>query len=168
VEHEDENGSVRTTTDPRTQPIVNSRNGQVFSYPKDGYRIRPYLETLHDFIEAIQYDQAVAVGSVGLLKRGGQAFLQARLPETLAVAGYGYQPYVLAVTSVDMSRSTSYSTGALGAACDNTVTNALTEALTTLKIKHTRFSGSSVQGAREWLGCDSRPWVTRSATPSTS
>ena len=108
VTYEDESGQRQVATDPAVQPIVCITTGKIFSYPKSGYKIHPYLETLSDFIKAIQYDQAVAVGSVGLLKGGGQAFLQAVLPQTLEVAGYGYQPYLLGVTSVDLSRSTSY------------------------------------------------------------
>jgi phage/plasmid-like protein (TIGR03299 family) len=152
VTYEDEDGVRQVTGDERTQPIVNIRTGQVFSYPKSGYKVHPYLETLSDFIKAIQYDQAVAVGSVGLLKKGGQAFLQAVLPQTLEVAGYGYQPYLLAATSVDLSRVTSYSTGFKGGVCDNTVTDAIAGALTQFKIKHSSNSGLSVQVAREKLG----------------
>jgi phage/plasmid-like protein (TIGR03299 family) len=152
VTYTDEDGATQVAADPDTAPIVNMRTGQVFSYPTSKYKIHPYLETLASFMQAIQFDQDVAVGSVGLLKKGGQAFLQARLPETLEVAGYGYQPYMLAVTSVDLSRSTSFSTGALGAVCDNTVTNALAEALTALRIRHTSNSALSVQAARESLG----------------
>jgi phage/plasmid-like protein (TIGR03299 family) len=152
VTYTDADGNRQVTADADVQPIVNIRTGQVFSYPKKGYKIHPYLTTLAEFIKAIQYDQDVAVGSVGLLKGGGQAFLQAVLPETLEVAGYGYQPYLLGATSVDLSRSTSYTTGALGAVCDNTVTNALAQALTVLKIKHTSNSALVVQTARENLG----------------
>jgi phage/plasmid-like protein (TIGR03299 family) len=152
VTYADEDGNTQVAADPDTAPIVNMRTGQVFSYPSKGYRIHPYLDTLASFMQAIQFDQDVAVGSVGLLKRGGQAFVQARLPETLEVAGYGYQPYMLAVTSVDLSRSTSFTTGALGAVCDNTVSNALAEALTALRIRHTSNSVLSVQSARESLG----------------
>jgi phage/plasmid-like protein (TIGR03299 family) len=152
VTYTDENGNKQVSNPGNVQPIVNIRNGEVFSYPKSGYKIHPYLETLAGFIKAIQYDEDVAVGTVGLLKRGGQAFLQAVLPETMEVAGYGYQPYLLGATSVDLSRSTSYSTGALGAVCDNTVTNALAQALTILKIKHTSNSALVVANAREKLG----------------
>jgi len=152
VTYTDTDGNVQVSGDEKVQPVVNASTGKIFSFPKEGYKIHPYLETLHGFIQAIQYDQAVAVGSVGLLKEGGQAFLQAVLPETIEVEGYGYQPYMLAATSVDLSRATSYTTGALGAVCDNTVRNALKEALTALKIRHSRFSGVAVQAAREKLG----------------
>lgn len=148
----DADGNEQIATDERTQPVINARTGKIFSYPKEGYRIHPYLETLHGFIQQVQYDEEVGVGSVGLLKGGGVAFLQARLPEVFEVAGYGYQPYITAVTSSDKSRATFYGTGALGAVCDNTVDTAVLGALTKFKIKHSRNSVATVQQAREKLG----------------
>jgi len=157
VTYTDEDGNIQVAGDenaegePRVQPIVNVRTGQIFSYPKAGYQIHPYLETLSDYIRAIQHDENVSVASVGLLKQGGQAFLQAVLPETLVVEGYEYCPYLLGFTSVDMSRSTSFSTGIKGAVCDNTVRTALDEAFTALKFRHTsKLPG--VQFARDKLG----------------
>jgi phage/plasmid-like protein (TIGR03299 family) len=155
VTYEDAEGNIQVASDADTQPIVNQLTGGVFSYPKPGYKIHPFLETLHTFIEAIQYDQDVAVGSVGLLRKGGQAFLQAVLPETLEVAGYGYRPYLLGVTSVDLSRSTTLSSGANGAVCDNTVNTAVAEALTKLRVRHTSEM-PTVQIARERLGLQLR------------
>jgi len=152
VTYLDEAGERQVSSDEDTAPIVNARTGQVFGYPKKGYKIHPYLETLHGFIEQILLDESVGVGSVGLLKKGGVAFLQAVLPEVLEVEGYGYQPYVLGVTSADLSRATSFGTGAKGAVCDNTVTAALAGALTSFKYRHTSGSAPKVQAARERLG----------------
>jgi len=151
VEYEDEEGNRQIATDPDTMPIVNQRTGKVFSYPSDGYTIHPYIQTLAGFINAIT-DSTAEVGSVGLLKRGGQAFLQAVLPEQYEVEGYGYVPYLLMVTSADMSRSTSGSTGIRGAVCDNTVNAAITGAVSKFTKKHTRNSRLKVQEAREQLG----------------
>lgn len=152
ISYEDANGNVQTIEDPDTQPIINAGSGQVFSYPKEGYKIHPYLRTLHGFITQITHDEEAVVGSCGLLKKGGLAFLQAVLPKHYEVAGYGYRPYLSAVTSADLSLATTYITGADGQCCDNTVTRSLADALTKLKIKHSRNSGVSVQHAREKLG----------------
>lgn len=151
VTYEDAEGNRQVATDPPTQPIVNQATGKVFSYPKAGYKIHPFLDTLHDFIQAIQLDTHADVYSVGLLKQGGQAFLTAVLPETMEVAGYGYQPFLMGATSVDLSRSTTFTTGAIGGVCDNTVTRAIAEALTIFKIRHTRDL-PPVQFARNSLG----------------
>lgn len=152
VTYRDEAGERQVTGDEDTAPIVNARTGQVFGYPKKGYKIHPYLVTLHGYIEQILFDERVGVGSVGLLKKGGVAFLQAVLPQGFEVAGYGYQPYILGVTSADLSRATSWCTGAKGAVCDNTVTDALAAALTTFKYRHTGGSAPRVAQAREKLG----------------
>lgn len=152
IEYLDSEGQRQVVADPDTLPIMNQDTGQVFSYPKEGYKIHPYLETLAGFIAKITDDTEAVVGSVGLLKKDGVAFLQAILPESYEVSGYGYQPYTTAVTSADMSRSTFYGTGIKGAVCDNTVDEAVRGALTSLRIRHTRLSGVSVQDARERLG----------------
>jgi phage/plasmid-like protein (TIGR03299 family) len=151
VTYTDRDGRRQVTPDGRVGPIVNTGTGEVFSYPTAKYEIHPYLETLRDFIAAIQYEQELAVSSVGLLARGGQAFLQVVLPETLTVAGFGYQPYMLGATSVDLSRKTSFSTGALAGVCDNTVNSALLAALTILKVSH-RTKLPPVSVARGALG----------------
>jgi phage/plasmid-like protein (TIGR03299 family) len=152
VEYLDADGERQITTDESTEPIVNAATGRIFGYPSDGYRIHPYLETLSGFINKILHDEQAEVGSVGLLHHGGQAFLQAVLPEHYEVAGYGYTPYLLAVTSADQSRSTSHSTGVRGAVCDNTVNAAVRQALTRFAQKHTRNSVAKVQAARDALG----------------
>lgn len=152
IQYEDAYGNRQVVADPKTMPIMNQDTGQVFSYPKEGYKIHPYLETLAGFIAKITDDSQAVVGSCGLLKNDGVAFLQAVLPERFEVAGYGYQPYITAVTSADMSRSTFYGTGMLGAVCDNTVDSAVAGALTKLRIRHTRNSGVSVTDARDRLG----------------
>jgi phage/plasmid-like protein (TIGR03299 family) len=151
VTYTDADGNKQVTTDENTQPIVNALTGQVFSYPKAGYKIHPYLETLHTFIQAIQLDAQAEVYSVGLLKGGGQAFLTAVLPETMEVEGYGYQPFLMGATSVDLSRSTTLTAGAIGGVCDNTVTRAIAEALAKFKIRHTSEI-PPVQIARDKLG----------------
>jgi phage/plasmid-like protein (TIGR03299 family) len=148
----DENGDRQVAADPGTAPIINARTGKIFSYPKTGYKIHPFLITLHGFIEQILDDGSVGVGSVGLLKNGGVAFLQAVLPQTFEVAGYGYQPYLMAVTSADLSHATSYSTGAKAGVCDNTVTDALAKSLTSFRYKHSKNSAPRVQAVREGLG----------------
>jgi phage/plasmid-like protein (TIGR03299 family) len=152
VTYLDEDGQRQVASDPGTQPIVNARTGRIFSYPQEGYAIHPYVQTLHGFVQRIQYDEKVGVGSVGLLKNGGVAFLQAVLPETIEVAGYGFQPYLTAVTSADLSRRTIFATGAKGAVCDNTLDAAILGALSMFGTKHTRNSLTQVQAVRERLG----------------
>jgi phage/plasmid-like protein (TIGR03299 family) len=152
VKYKGEDGRVKRVRAPQFVPVINARTGEVFSMPSKSYAIHPYLQTLHGYIESIQYDEHVAVSSAGLLRKGAVAFLQARLPETFEVAGYGYQPYIMGVTSADRSRATWHGTGALGAVCDNTVDGAVLGAATSIKTRHTRNSLPQVLAARDALG----------------
>lgn len=152
VSYDDLDGDQQVVRDDDNIPVVNQRDGTIFGYPKEGYKIHPYSETLSGFMKKIAFDEDVAVSSVGLLRNSGVAFLQVVLPETLEVAGYPYVPYLAAVTSADRSRSSTYVTGIKAAVCGNTLDQAIAEALTKLRIPHTRHSGESVAGAREKLG----------------
>jgi len=147
----DLDGNRQVSADEGTEPIVNQLTGKVFSYPSSGYKIHPYLETLHGFITAIQYDEQAVVYSCGLLKQGGQAFLTAVLPESLRVCGYEYMPFISGLTSVDLSRSTTYPAGYIGIVCDNTGTQAINEALAVLRVTH-RSELPPVEVARGKLG----------------
>jgi phage/plasmid-like protein (TIGR03299 family) len=118
--------------------------------PKDSYRIHQYMDALHGFVQRVA--EGAEVGSVGTLKHGAVAFLQAVLPGEYEVAGYGYTPYITAATSSDSSIASTYSTGAIGAVCDNTLDQAMAGALTKFKIKHSRHSALKAQEARDKLG----------------
>lgn len=116
------------------------------------YVIHPYRETLDGFVRQITFDSHAGVGSVGRLQKDGLAFLQAVLPETFEIAGYGYLPYITAVTSANGRRKTTFITGAKAAVCDNTVNMALRGAMTSAAYKHTKNSKPKVLSAREGLG----------------
>jgi phage/plasmid-like protein (TIGR03299 family) len=118
--------------------------------PRDSYVIHQYFEALHKFTQRVA--EGALVSSVGTLKNGAVAFLQAVLPEEYEVAGYGYTPYITAATSADSSIANTYLTGAIGAVCDNTLDSAMAGALSRWKIKHTRKSVLRAQEAREKLG----------------
>lgn len=152
VKYLDDEDNEQVVQDTENIPVVNASTGRIFGYPKEGYAIHPYLPTLKGFMEKILHDESVAVGSAGLLRHGGVAFLQARLPEHYEVQGYGYVPYLSAVTSVDRSRKTTYLTGVLGQVCDNTVDASILGAYTKVAIRHSRNSGIKVQDARDKLG----------------
>lgn len=118
--------------------------------PSDGYVIHQYMEALHGFIQRVA--EGADVGSVGTLKNGAVAFLQAVIPDEYEVAGYDFAPYITGATSCDSTIASTYTTGAIGAVCDNTLDSAMTQAFTKFKIKHTRKSQARAQQAREALG----------------
>jgi phage/plasmid-like protein (TIGR03299 family) len=142
------NGDV--IKDPNRKAIL--RGDDILYVPSVNYQIHPYRETLDKFVRQITDDEAAGVASVGLLQNGGIAFLQAVLPESYEVGGYGYQPYVTGVTSVNGKRSTTYLTGGKATICDNTLNMALAGAVTKIKYKHTKNSRPRVATVREALG----------------
>ena len=152
VSYLDDEGEEQVIKDEENFPIVNATTGKIFGYPRDGYTIHPYLDTLKVFMERILHDESVAVGSAGLLRKGGVAFLQARLPEHYEVQGYGYVPYLTGVTSADRTRRTTYLTWILASICDNTLNSAVLGAYSKVGIRHSRNSLLAVQAARERLG----------------
>jgi len=152
VQYEDDEGHKQVVEDKDNFPIVNQRSGQIFGYPREGYRIHPYLPVLQGFINNIVDDETVGFSSAGLLRKGGVAFLQARLPETYEVQGFGYVPYISAVTSADRTKKTTFHTGILAEVCDNTVDASILAAYTKVAVRHSKNSLPTVEAVRERLG----------------
>jgi phage/plasmid-like protein (TIGR03299 family) len=152
VQYKDRSGNKQVVEDKENFPIINQDTGRIFGYPKDGYTIHPYLPVLKGFMEQIFDDDTVGIGSAGLLRKGGVAFLQAVMPETYEVAGYGYVPYFTAVTSADRTKKTTHGTGILGAVCDNTVNSSILGAFTQSATRHSRNSLPTVEAIRNKLG----------------
>ena len=180
VKYLDDEDNEQVVQDTENIPVVNASTGRIFGYPKEGYAIHPYLPTLKGFMEKILHDESVAVGSAGLLRHGGVAFLQARLPEHYEVQGYGYVPYLSAVTSVDRSRKTTYLTGILGAVCHASGTFIIDGDWRGLVEDHPSFKGTIRANGREvtvrgvpfpeYVSDDHAYWVRerrRSLKPST-
>jgi hypothetical protein len=126
--------------------------GNVVNIPTEGYVPHPFHETLSGFLDQIRRDADVAVSSVGRLRNNALAFIQAVLPETHEIAGFGYQPYITGVTSADGKTATDYFSGGKAAICRNTLDMASAGALTRDKTKHTRNSLERLATARERLG----------------
>lgn len=145
-------GGRMVIKDPERQSIIRTDTEQILGVFKCGYTIHPYRETLSTFTHQIFDDAEVGVAAVGLLRKGGVAFLQAKLPKSYEVGGFGYQPYITAATSVDGTLATTFGVGASAAVCDNTLDLALARAVASFKIKHSAKSLGRVQDARERLG----------------
>jgi len=152
VEYEDDEGHKQVVKDDSNFPIVNQRSGQIFGYPKSGYTIHPYLPTLKGFIDKILDDDSVGVGSAGLLRSGGVAFLSVVMPETYEVEGFGYVPYVNAATSADRTRKTTFHTGIIAPICDNTYNSSVLGAYTIAGVRHSKNSLPTVATLRDRLG----------------
>jgi phage/plasmid-like protein (TIGR03299 family) len=130
--------------------VVRSDSGDVLGIFKDGYKPHPYREWLIDKVAAITGNE-LSIGSAGLLRNGGVAWVQVELPESIQAAGVEFRPSLLAATSFDGSLSSTYGPKVQIVVCDNTLDAALGESGRQIKVKHSRFSNLTVLEAREAL-----------------
>lgn len=146
----DVNGDFVTVPDRKAIARSDTRN--VLGVFKQGYQPHQYDEWLVQNVSNI-IDSHLAIASAGLLKGGGQAWVQIEMEETLDVGGFEYRPFLLASTSFDGSLSTSYRTGNQAVVCDNTLAMALGEKdANVFKTRHSKYSNLRIHDAREALG----------------
>lgn len=148
-------GNRQVTNDPERKTIITPDTGDILGIFKSGYQVHGYQQWTADQIAAILDTShgELGVAAVGLLRKRGVAFLQAKLEGSgMEVGGYAFAPYITAATSVDGSMSSTYATGIQAAVCDNTLSAAIASALTKLKIKHSRNSAGKLGDVRNALG----------------
>lgn len=147
--------SETTYVDKTRKDIITPDNGATLGVFKLGWQLHGYQKWTADQIAAI-LDQSrgeLGVKSVGLLRNRGVAFMQAQLTGSgLEVGGFPFAPYILAATSVDGTLSSTYATGVTAAVCDNTLAAAMAEALSKLKVRHSKNSAGKLQNVRDKLG----------------
>lgn len=132
--------------------IMRSDNGAILGIFKSGYRIHQFDEWLISNVESI-VDGDLAVGSAGLLRGGAVAWVQVEMADTITgPGGVEFRPFLTACTSMDGSIATTYQTGAQVVVCDNTLSAALGENVTRVKVKHSRYSLNRIQSVRDALG----------------
>jgi phage/plasmid-like protein (TIGR03299 family) len=155
AQYEDEAGERQVVGDPDRKVILTPDTGDILGVFKSGYQVHGYQRWTADQIAAILDTSQGELGTaaVGLLRKRGVAFLQAKLTGTgMEVGGYEFAPYILAATSVDGSLASTYATGVQAAVCDNTLNAAIRGALTKLKVKHSRNSAGKLSDVRAALG----------------
>lgn len=150
----DEAGQTRHTTAPDRKVIIHPRTGKVIAAFKDGYKVHGYQEWLLNNLELLLDSGELGIGSAGLLAGGGQAWLQAELPETISTPeGADFRPHIAAIGSCDGSLSSTYITGATLIVCDNTMAAGLATADNKVKIRHSsRSLGKKATAVRDALG----------------
>lgn len=144
---------VRVDEVPGMVAIARNDTNHVFKIFTDGYEIHQYREWLLNTVSTILGD-TLKITSAGLLKQGGQAWVEVSVPETLhdAETGFAFRPNLLAATSLDGSLSTTYTRTVTATVCDNTMAAALLEGRDQrVKIRHSRYSGLRIDEARESL-----------------
>lgn len=117
---------------------------------KDGYQGHDYEEWLLTNVANL-LDADLGIGSAGLLRNRGVAFVTVEVPETLSKDGVEYRPHLLATTSFDGSIATTYKRNITLVVCDNTLSMALGEKSETYKLRHTKHSKMHIQDARSAL-----------------
>jgi phage/plasmid-like protein (TIGR03299 family) len=142
----------RTMVIPNRKAMVTDDTGDVLGIFKEGYQGHSYKEWLINNVSTIIDDSNLAIGSAGLLKNRGQAWVTVEMPETISgIAGIDFRPTLLACTSFDGSLATTYKRVVQVIVCDNTLSAGLSEKDQTYKLKHSKYSGMKISNAREAL-----------------
>lgn len=131
--------------------MVRNDNNVVLGVFKHGYTGHQYQEWLLENVATI-LDDDLGIGSAGLLRMGGQAWVSVEVPENVETPeGVEFRPNLLATTSFDGSLATTYKRVNTLVVCDNTREMALGEQGQQFKVKHTKNSGYKIRDAREAL-----------------
>ena len=131
--------------------MVRDDNDVVLGLFKKGYQGHQYHEWLLENVATI-LDDDLGIGSAGLLRDGGQAWVSVEIPENIVTPeGVEFRPNLLATTSFDGSLATTYKRVNTLVVCDNTREAALGEHGQQYKVKHTKYSNSKITNAREAL-----------------
>ena len=131
--------------------MVRSDNGDVLGVFKGGYQGHQYQEWLLENVATI-LDDELGIGSAGLLRKGGQAWVSVEVPDNITTPeGVEFRPNLLACTSFDGSLATTYKRVITRVVCDNTAEQARAEDGQEFKLKHTKYSGYKIHDARQAL-----------------
>ena len=131
--------------------MVRDDNDVVLGLFKSGYEGHQYQEWLLENVATI-LDDELGIGSAGLLRNGGQAWVSVEVPENITTPeGVEFRPNLLACTSFDGSLATTYKRVITRVVCDNTAEAARSEEGQQFKVRHTKWSGMKIVDAREAL-----------------
>jgi len=134
--------------------ITHSRTGVLLgimadNYPDTGYQDR-LLKGLTSLLDTP--DTELAIGSVGMLDGGSQAWVQLETPETLThSSGEKFRPWLTAYSSLDGTLKTTFKEGTTRVVCDNTFEMSHTDSGKKYAYKNTANSKLVVATARDAL-----------------
>lgn len=131
--------------------IVRDDTFQTLGVFKSSYTGHQYSEWLLENV-ALILDDELGISSAGLLRDGGQAWVEVSVPETITTPeGVEFLPNLLATTSFDGSLATTFKKTRQDTVCDNTRDMALASDGEVFKVRHSKWSGYKIQNAREAL-----------------
>lgn len=139
--------------DPESKAIMHPETNHVYNYfGANSYQVHGYSPWLIDNVAKIAGGE-VGVDTAGLLREGGVAYVSLSLSEGITTdAGLEFRPSILASTSIDGTKATTYSAVNTIAVCDNSMAAAEQGASGRFKIKHTAKSLRRVNDVRDALG----------------
>jgi len=121
-------------------------------FGKDTYKIHSYREWLIENLSQL-VDGDVGIATAGLLRGGGVAYVTVEMPDNVNIVGMDIRPQLLACTSVDGTKSTTYKAITQVCCCDNTLDVAISKSDTgTFKVRHSTNSLGKLGDARDALG----------------
>lgn len=139
-------------TIPNRKAIVRDDTNEVLGIFTDNYNIHQYGEWLVKNLANI-IDDDLVIGSAGLLKQGGVAWVSLEMPENIEpVAGFPIRPHLLATTSHNGQVATTYKQITTFVVCDNTYDVAMDEDGQKYSLRHSKYSQMRIQSARDALG----------------
>jgi phage/plasmid-like protein (TIGR03299 family) len=142
---------VTKIVDQERKGIMRSDTLKPFAVFKKGYQIHQHSEWLVDNVANL-LDADLHIGSAGLLRGGGVAWVQIEMEETMSAAGLDFRPFFTAAGSLDGTLATTYQEGNQAVVCDNTLAAAMTEDSLRVKIRHSKNSLGRIQEVRDALG----------------
>lgn len=121
-------------------------------FGKDSYKIHSYKQWLIDNLSRL-VDGEAGIATAGMLRGGGVAYVTVELPENVEVAGMDIRPQLLAATSVDGTKATTYKAITQVCVCDNTLDLAISSGEGGMfKVRHSSNSLGRLGDARDALG----------------
>lgn len=138
---------------PDRKAIVRQDTNETLGVFTSTYNIHQYQEWLLGNVANIIDDSNLQIGSAGLLKGGGVAWVSIEMPENLTTKdGFEFRPHLLACTSHNGTLATTYKRVVTAVVCDNTLSLALGEQGSQFKARHSKNSNARIQNVRDALG----------------
>lgn len=143
---------VTRIVDETRKTIVRPDTQSVLGIFKSGFRIHDYEQWLLRQCEQL-LDADLQIGSAGLLRGGAVAWVQVEMSDTIETPeGVSFRPFLTAATSLDGSLASTYQTGSQVVVCDNTLSAALSDKSSMVKIRHSKHSMGKLNDVRDALG----------------
>jgi phage/plasmid-like protein (TIGR03299 family) len=152
------------TTDPEGNPVAIKDKWATTRFHKElGFSplgvVGNYYEPVQNadaftFCDALSYEGGLTYETAGSMNDGKRVFLSMKMPETIKVAGGkdNVDLYIMVVNSHDGSSPLIATVTPIRPVCANTVAMALSSAVSTFKIRHTKNATQRVEEARQTLG----------------